>query len=301
MTSTQRPTAPNSLAATARAGVVNFFETETAHKPTTAMLEALYDVARVIEDMADGDCDPLFYLSSIDPGVGKTTALQHSLMALIKSPKHQHVGALVCVSRLNEIPKIASKAGLEDHQYAVFTSVGEKNKEYNDAGLGRDRTDDARILFTTQQMVESRCASGRLFQDIEEFHYKGEPRAVRVWDEAFLPAQALTVNRSMVLRLAADWLEDWPTLGSLADNLASDLQGLSDEATITLPDFENDSGVDRADVLSLLSARWPNQQSLISAATTLWLLSGKAVVVRKDTSVASEARSCTERPRDSAA
>ena len=47
-----------------------YFETETSHRPSPGMYAALKDMLRVLEEMANGDCDPLVHLSPLDCGAG---------------------------------------------------------------------------------------------------------------------------------------------------------------------------------------------------------------------------------------
>jgi hypothetical protein len=69
--------------------------TEIGHCPTPAMWEALRAVADTLDDMANKTAAPVVYVSSLDPGVGKTTTVIHFLRALLESSAHRDVSALV--------------------------------------------------------------------------------------------------------------------------------------------------------------------------------------------------------------
>src|SRR3569833_1026381 len=92
------------------------------HQPSATMWNGLAAVAAVLEDMANGTCAPAVYVSSLDPGVGKTQLLIHYLRELLRSPDHREVAAIICVNRKEQIRSIANEAAL-DH-FAVLTSGG---------------------------------------------------------------------------------------------------------------------------------------------------------------------------------
>src|SRR5215469_13494352 len=72
---------------------------EKNHRPSWEMWTALADLVGTLEAMAKGEAQPKFYLSSLDPGVGKTTAVRFFLDVLLSKPHHQDVGVLLCVAR----------------------------------------------------------------------------------------------------------------------------------------------------------------------------------------------------------
>lgn len=249
-----------------------FFKHQTSHQPSQAMWDALTDLAGTLERMADGECPPLYHLSSLDPGVGKTRTIIHFIQALMSSPDHDTVGVLLCVSRLDEIRKLSEEMGLSDDDFAVFTSDDTLN------ALGSGRPSSARVFFTTQQMVERRC-EGRLFEDVDVFHFHGRPRMVRIWDEAILPGQTLTLNRDDIGHLFAPLRSRHPKLAEAIETLFVDLKDVKDNGTIFIPNFEDDHKVNLNDVLRLFS---DVDQSHQRAAMSLWMLSGKDVSVRRD-------------------
>ena len=148
-----------------------------------------------LEGMANGTLDPLPYLSPLDPGVGKTEAVVHFIRNLVASPSHDDVGVLICVSHLKEIGTLIEKMGLDKDEVAVFTRDEDTN------ALGSGDIDNAKVLFVTQQMVDSRLSDGKAFKDLRLFHYLGQPRQVKIWDEAMLPAEELTLNVDALARL----------------------------------------------------------------------------------------------------
>ena len=68
------------------------------HHPSHEMMEALTDLARTLEAMADEAAAPKFHLSSLDPGVGKTQTLVKFTDALLSHPDLTGLrGPFVCV------------------------------------------------------------------------------------------------------------------------------------------------------------------------------------------------------------
>lgn len=76
-----------SLADQTLAALEDFFAGR-GHSPSTAMWKALRAGADTMENMADGTCPPLIHVSSLDPGVGKTTTVICFLRALLASDAH---------------------------------------------------------------------------------------------------------------------------------------------------------------------------------------------------------------------
>ena len=127
-------------------GTLKAFFDARGHRPSAEMWTALTELASVLEDMAEGRCPPKMFLSSLDPGVGKTQTVIQFVRALLASEAHQDVGVLLCMSRLDEIGTVADEMALSPTDYAVLTS----DRELNKRGLGSTQANEARVLFTTQ-------------------------------------------------------------------------------------------------------------------------------------------------------
>ncbi|HWM46184.1 MAG TPA: hypothetical protein VNR11_04640 [Xanthobacteraceae bacterium] len=235
------------------------------------MWTALAAVADTLERMASGTADPTIYLSSLDPGVGKTATYIHFLRELLASPYHRDVSALVCISRREQIAAIVEQVGLLSDDFAVLTADPDLNK------LGCGDPSSARILFTTHRMVEQRCRGGS-FQCVSAFHYRGRPRAVRIWDEAILPGQTLTVER-YALALLLKPLSCRPALASDVERLFELVGQAKDGDVLTIEDLAEKHGITLNEALSLVADGTPDQQAAVEA---LWFLFGKPVSVRKD-------------------
>lgn len=159
------------------------------------MEQGLHDLADVLWQMAEGALPKLPHLSSLDPGVGKTTTVRHFLKVLVSSNHHQDVSALVCLSRLEEIKKMAkglSKLGVE---------VGVLTKDDETNAVAKAQPQQARVLLTTQQMIIARCRHQGRFRDTEAFHHEGRVRSVRIWDEAYLPGEVVSLTANNLANL----------------------------------------------------------------------------------------------------
>ena len=102
------PAPPKSLHQETLARLKAFFDTN-GHRPSEAMWTALTELASVLEKMAEGGCPAKMYLSSLDPGVGKTQTVIQFIRALMASKAHQDVGVLICMSRLEEIKSVVGR------------------------------------------------------------------------------------------------------------------------------------------------------------------------------------------------
>ena len=247
--------------------------TQYGHKPSEAMWVAIRDLVETLEGMANGIIRFVAYLSSLDPGVGKTEAVVHFVRQLCASPWHDDVGVLICVSHLKEITTLAGKMGLAKQDFAVYTTDEETNS------LGSKEITNARVLFVTQQMIDSRLSDGKPFRDLTLFHFKGEPRQVKIWDEEMLPAEELTLNVDSLARL--------PSLlrnisSPLADRLliaCEEVRSLPDGSTYGFRSFVDEYDLQYEDVKAGFRKEPTRDRE---AARCLWNLSGKLVRVRRD-------------------
>ena len=166
--------------------------------------------------------------------------------------------------------------------YGVLTS----DAELNALGVGEGHADSAQVLFTTQQRIEKHLDGGS-FESADEFFYQSRPRAVRIWDESWLPGQGLIVNRDEFGFLFQPLRPAYPELAAILDGLFYELLNAEDGHRFELPDFVEDTGVELNDVLRLLETERDNLERSLredqrTALSALWFLSGKTVTVRRD-------------------
>lgn len=137
-----------------------------------------------MQQALDGGLDPAVYVMSADAGTGKSTAVQ-SLLAEWKSKAFPGDGTIIFLNTLLEIDAYIAGAKLDKADYAVYTS----NPIYAGYGAGRDAAGTVPVLFATHSMARRRLVDFDTYAEADCFHYRGKPRALRVWDEAFLPAE----------------------------------------------------------------------------------------------------------------
>lgn len=249
-----------------------------AHRPSPLMWDALSGIVTTLEQMADGIAQPSIHLSSLDPGVGKTQSIVRFLPVLLASHRHRDVSVIVCAGRLKQIEVVvadARNAGLGDKDFAVFTSDPDLNK------LGRGIADrsTARVLFTTHAMVMSHCKDGGSFTKATDFHYRHQPRDVRVWDEAITPGIAVTLNEFDIAALSKPMSAQSYRFSAGLISLASNLGQMTDRTCFMVPDLGAECGVDLNSLERAFSDA-PEDQKII--ANSLWFLLGKPVTVRRD-------------------
>eukprot|EP00903_Cladosiphon_okamuranus_P022579 g20774.t1 len=244
------------------------------HSPSDGMLDAIRDLLSTLEAMAEERCPDHVFLSSLDPGVGKTSAVVSFIKALRMSPRfdHQDTAVLICLSRLEQIKDMIRTTGLTKNEFAVLTSDEELNL------LGSSDRQNARILFTTQSRIQL-SSLGLRFEQVSEFQYRGLRREVVIWDETMLPATPITVNQYDISSLLKPLKTVSSTLRDLLEQTFDTLKSLKDKGMMTVPNFTHLTGLDLSDVLAMsVDLSEPDKQSLRS----LWQMSGHRVSVRRD-------------------
>jgi len=145
-----------------------------SHRPSQDQLTALTAIQECLTDMLQGRADRSYYLSSLDPGTGKTTAIVSWLKAYMsifeEAAPH---GVLICVDRLDEIQRYVDDCSLPESAYAVL--AGKSEVKLNALGLGSGNTNRALVLFTTKEQIRRRGQTSD-YETIGVFQYKGMPR-----------------------------------------------------------------------------------------------------------------------------
>ncbi len=157
---------------------------------------AIKALLEVLEQGLKGNLSPHYHLSSIDPGIGKTKSVATFLRVWKSQGFTPASSVLIGLSRLQEIDSYLEDAGLDPGEIAVLTSDPERNA----LGLPKEDHSFARVMFTTQQMIERRTRNCT-FAEAKEFHFEGRPRALRIWDESFIPSEPLVIKADELGRL----------------------------------------------------------------------------------------------------
>ena len=138
----------------------NFKHEYNNHNPSDEQWRALTHISTYLVAMSYDELDQVMYLSSIDPGVGKTETAVETLLALLEDGNLRDAGAIVCLRSYNEMIRIAKR--FPDDAYACYVTDG-ATEEYKgelidltELGLGKENANDAPVLFITQQMKDKR-------------------------------------------------------------------------------------------------------------------------------------------------
>ncbi len=247
--------------------------TSWGHLPTEGHWNGLTDMAKVFHRMAAGVLRPQFYLSSLPPGMGKTSVVIECTKALLGWDSYKDEGVIYFLSRLEEINSLVDKMGLQKDEFAVLVSEG-RREEVPEGNPDRTR---ARILFTTQQQLETRSKGGELFAEMDAFYYRGKPRSVRVWDETITPSMVLTLERYGIDRLKASLKSNGhPILANTLDDWSYSLKTRETGDIVEVPDV-NGSLTSLEDFRELFPD--PTDKDLAEA---LWRLSGRSARIRRD-------------------
>ncbi|MEA1675251.1 hypothetical protein [Nitrospirillum sp. BR 11163] len=250
--------------------------------PSLDQANALHDLMDTMVDMANGISSSCYYLSSLDPGLGKTTAVVSFLQALCASNQHPGVAALVCMARREEIRDILKDAGLPPESFAVLAGKapeGPRAADWVDLDdLSPTPPHQARVLFTTQAMVRVRCAGQASFGEVSDFHYQGHPRQVRIWDETFDVAEGLAVDLDAIARVLKTLRDRSADTTDALDDLRDVAKRLDDGTVYPVPDLASPFGLALKDILRRHGHRLSSDDRDILQQLTA--LSGQHCVVR---------------------
>ncbi len=242
----------------------------SGHLPSPEMWAALRQVVDNLAAQAEGEAVPAFYLSSLDPGVGKTQAVVHFLRVLLADLAFKDVGVLILVSRRQEIAAYVRDAKLDPTQYAVFTGDEELNR------LSETPHQSARVLFTTQQMLLLRAR--KTLNESPEFHFGNQPRSVRIWDEAMLPAEAIVVHCDEIASLYKALRASRDRDADALEAFVADLKKKEDRAVPRVIELDRDALSPYCDPFSKHPEKLPNEEA--ATLRKLLLLSGSLVTLR---------------------
>jgi len=266
------------LNAQAFEGMMKAFD-EWEHRPSEVMQNGLKSIQETLTLMLLGEAEKSYYLSSLDPGVGKSTAIIKWIDAyLICREIYGSHGIIICFDRLEEIKRFVEECNIPSDCFAVMVSDekghNERGKDLNSRGLGVNNANDAQLLFTTKQQIIRR-SKGKLFGDTLAFYYKSKPRNVRIWDESLMVGKELTVDRFSLLGLAEDVSKTNPEIALKIEDIASELKSYKNGEVYPMPDL----GLTLNSMMH--SFLWSSRVK-VDAAEALGMLLGRAVTVRSD-------------------
>ena len=245
--------------------------------PAKPFSKAFSALQKVMENCLYSLCKTGFYVFSGDPGSGKSTAV-HSFISRWKRAGFPGDGSvIIMLGTFDEIDSYRHGCGLGDFDFACVSA----DAKYNAYGLGRDRADEARVLFTTHQQVRQRMFEFDGFEGIELFHYQGKPRSLRFWDEGLNAALPVSFSLEAVDALPAflKGVKGGATLIDAVRLIRFDAAGRKAGDTISIPADLRD--LTRNMVLALKDQ--PVPAYILQALEGLSHLAGQQAVLRRDT------------------
>ena len=249
---------------------------ERNHRPSPEQLQGLKDIQKTMTRMLSGDALALYFISSLDPGVGKSTAISTWLQAFIKSRQQfRSKGVLLGLERLEEIQRFVKDCGMPEDCFAVMVEDGATcdGIELNSYGLGKYRAEEALVLFTTKAQIQRRSC-GRNFQEIQPFFYQGGPRAVRLWDEGFSCGTSVTINPNDFGKLLSRMGEYSASCKHLVLKMISDTGSCNTGEVYTMPELP----LTRAELLYSINWKTDEEREL---ADMLGQMAGQPVTIRE--------------------
>jgi len=266
-----------------REAVEQTFKTNN-HNPSDAQWAALNDLINCLDRIVHGTAEQKVYLSSLDPGIGKTTVLIKYIDTLLaqQHEPYRDCGVLIAMNTKEEIERFVSEAAIPRDMLAVWTD----EKRYNE--LGRSDHENAQVLITTHKRMEMEL-DGQEFWSASRLYYKDDVRRLRVWDEAWLPGHPISLSVDDVLYIARQLSSVSRGLRDEVVDTFMQVDKLPDGATLVLPDYIEKHNID---LNRLMEAALGNAPTNTNAArlseeqanilTDLYLVSGRLVKVRKD-------------------
>jgi len=241
-----------------------------SHTPSPDQLNAVLAIQNTLTLMLSGMATPKYYLSSLDPGMGKTTAILAWLGALLERREaYDNQGVMIALDRLDEIERYIDDGRIPQDCYSVLVGEGEA---LNDRGLGVNGRNNALILYTTKSQIRKRCQS-RNFNDVMAFHYNGQPRKVKIWDESFSIGKEIILNPYDFGRLFTPLNNVSSVLSDAVRQVVDEIIGRKNGDTYLMPELPSFSDDLQHEVI------WESSKDK-ELAELLWTLSGQLVSIR---------------------
>ena len=169
---------------------------------------------------------------------------------------------------------------MSDDIHNVGVLIGKDNEEDVTAALTQTDPTEARVLITTQQMIERRCHGGRHFRDVSAFHHRGQPRQVRIWDEAFLPGQEVSLSNDNLASLIEPVRKQCNDLADGIERLRSQLRSTSTGKRLDVPSLKELGGSAAQSALTSL-AHDGSSDDIKQAARDLLDIAGQTLGVHQ--------------------
>lgn len=178
-------------------------------KQNPSSKSTLFDAFSLMEKALVGNLQPNFYVSPIDTGLGKSTLIKCFFRYWKAKGFEPGGGILLALNTKAEIEEFARTSGLDEADYAAYTS----DIEFDKLGVTKDLSNKAPVLFTTHAMLRAKTRKKK-FKFSKEFFYNGRPRTLRLWDERALRAEPIHIALDDMVKIlgsirpyAPEWIE----------------------------------------------------------------------------------------------
>jgi len=250
------------------------------HKPSEETWRSLRALLGNLEAQARGTAAPVFALSALYCGAGKTSALAAFMDAMLECREFDHVGALILVPRLDLIAPLVAEMKLPEGWLSVLTS----DASVNSLGNATD-PNTARVLISTHQRLIQRFLGGKDFTSMADLYFNGAPRSVRVVDESIMPGQGLTLTARDALAVPSLLQKFSYKLANRVEDIFVNIRAHKfpegvERITYDLPDYVSELGLDLNQAIR--SVEFVGGEAGVRRLTSLWLLSGRTVTARPD-------------------
>ena len=176
-----------------------------------------------------GFAEEMFYISSIDAGLGKSVSFRTFLAAKKAEGFKDGESVLIAFRTIHEAKEFVSKdCPVDTTDVAVFTSNDEVNK------LGSGRPGDARVLVTTHAMLRRKLRK-KHFSRANEFFYEGEPRKLRIWDEWLTRAESIHIGMDEIASLYRPLRHSYPEWVAGLEAFVREVSDKEDGAVLSVP------------------------------------------------------------------
>jgi hypothetical protein len=245
--------------------------TRYGNKPSSGQIMALQSIAETLNSMAFHEAAPMYYISSLEAGQGKTTLIAQWIDSMLSMAELSHVGIIVCFDRHQQIWDFIQMGSFDPLEYGVLIS-----RSYDPLNLriqGIRAPNKARILLATKEQIRRSVNEGN-FNDLAKFHYKGLPRLVRIWDESFMLGSPLRLSVAKLgLLLDAPTGPEASQIMEHVKDLLEHLREYKDGNSLQMPSL----GKSRKQMVGYFEHAPLHMREL---ANDFWMLSGRGVAVR---------------------
>jgi len=239
------------------------------HYPSEEQHKALSDIIMCMESMRTGKSANKVFLSAIDPGIGKTSALSAYLSAYLQNftSKRPHYidangeaeGILICINSWREIEdllcairpylsevyvRVPKGRTFGDHHMREVYSMRNSNdpnecKNVVKASELATDSDNAAVFIATHEYISRTIERFGSKQTAEPLYFHGRPRSVSVWDEAWVPAEPITVSWRQVLEVLLPISHMSEEAYKVLFGFIQDAQARKDGERMVFPNLEN--------------------------------------------------------------